>query len=180
MMMSIVIMWFDNVDFNYDIEYLSSTVQPYNHMYQLMICLVYYLGFDLIVNPSNKIDTILHHIESIGGLSLALYGRNVGILNNCVRNEFSTIYLALATICSKSKNKFIKKISPLFMMLFVPTFVWYRIIPSSKMIFIIISNIHLFIFDTIDFIHFIFFLIHIILQYYWGFLILKKIKKMLL
>ena len=179
-MMSLTVMWVDDVHFSYEVEYLSASVQPYDHMRELMICIIGYLGVDLVMNPSNKIDAVAHHVESIGGLSLALYGRSVGILNNCIRNEFSTIFLALGTICGKSKNKFLKKVAPVFMLFFIPTFVWYRIIPCTIMTFVVFSNLSTFINDNIGVLHLLFYCTHVTLQYYWMSLIMRKVIRMVI
>jgi hypothetical protein len=180
LMMSLYIYTFHNIDFIYTPEYLFSSTQQYEHMTNIIYVLTIYLIYDLIYNFSNyyntcAYDTIIHHINTLYGIFVSLLGYNIGISNNLIRNEFSSVWLALLLLSYKSDNILFKKLNPFFMIIFSFTFILYRIIPCSIMMYIIIDNYILIFKDNINISLMIMFIIHLSLQYYWFSLIIKKI-----
>ena len=120
-------------------------------------------------------DKLIHHINSICGLTLSLYGYNIGVLNNLIKNEVSTIWLSLMALSYSSTNILFKKLNPIFIILFIITFINYRIIPCSTIMYVMLINVNSHIYTFINIIHFIIFFIHLMLQYYWFLLIIKKL-----
>ena len=163
--------------FIYDVDYMASTNQPYQNNYYISILLVLYLFVDLWYNDQNKLDTHIHHVESIIGLLFSLYNKNVGIANNCLLNEVSTIWLSLLTITAKFTGNTAKFIQTFTLLMFTTTFVTYRIIPVSGMFVIITQNIERFAYDTTTCVQVLSFFVHTILQYYWFILIINKIHR---
>ena len=168
--------FFYDVPFIYDAEYLFSNKQPFEHISKLMICIIIYLFLDfyLCLNKSIKIDKILHHIGGITAYSIALLGYNVGVMNNCVKNEITNIWLNLYKISKKSNNIILKKIYPISVILFLFTYITHRIIPCTIMMIQIIRNKDIIKWDIYSYIDLVLFTIHNILQYYWFKIILTQ------
>lgn len=175
LVMSINVYWFHNIPFVYENSYLFTNVQPYEHLNQILYCVDSYLIMDLLCNSSNKFDTLLHHIAGITGITISLIGNNVGVLNNCVRNEISTIWLALGTISNKSNFPLFKRLNPIFMLIFAITFVSHRIIPCTIIMYKMITNIEMVAHSPLSIIQSCSYIFHIGLQYYWFSLIVKNI-----
>ena len=165
---SVYVCLFANAPLQYDAEYLFGTVQPYEPMSQVVGCIVTYLACDLLYRPKEW-DVMIHHVESLMGLTLALLGYNVGVLNNCVLNEYSTIWLVLLHYAkTHSTIPLVRKwLLPSSWALFVVTFVTYRIIPCSAMLWAIASYWAQVVHDAPSLIHVLCFLSHCGLQFYW-------------
>ena len=175
LVMSMNVYMFHNIPFIYDTEYLFANVQPYEHLTPVLYCVDVYLIMDLLCNSSNKFDTLLHHVAGITGISISLLGNNVGVLNNCIRNEISTIWLALGTISHKSDLHLFKCLNPIFMMIFAITFVSHRIIPCSLIMYQMITNTSMVAYSPLSLAQSCSYIFHLGLQYYWFSLIAKNI-----
>lgn len=172
--MGLNVYFFHDVPFRYDTEYLFSNTQPFEHINKLIICVIIYLFLDSYFSKAIKIDKILHHIGGITAYSIAIYGYNLGIVNNCVKNEITNIWLNLYKITKKSNNIILKKIYPISVILFLFTYIAYRIIPSTIMMIEILRYWDISTRNVLSQIHVFLYINHIILQYYWFKIILTQ------
>lgn len=159
--------------FIYDAEYLSLTTQPYPSNQAVSVLVLFYLFIDLWCNNENRLDTHIHHVECIIGILLGLYGTNVGMVNNCLLNEVSTIWLSLLVF---SKKYGFPMLSDALMVPFIIQFVTYRVLPISFMLFVMAGNLNKFTPSGAAVVHSCVFIVHACLQYYWFVLIVLKIK----
>ena len=168
--------FFYDVPFIYDAEYLFSNKQPFENISKLMICIIIYLFLDfyLCLNKSIKIDKILHHFGVIIASLLALFGNNVGVINNCVKAEVTNLWLNLYKISKKSNNIILKKIYPISVILFLFTYITHRIIPTTIIMIKVFYNFNILMQNIYSQFHVILFIPHIILQYYWFKIILTQ------
>ena len=174
--MSLFISFF-SVDFDYGLSYLGSSVQYYPHMNQLINCLIIYLIEDLLFDPYIDQVMIFHHCEAILGLSLGQLGYFTGGINNTVRNEISTMWLALYYLTKDLTNKHLSNSSNGFFLVFLYSYLKNRIIPLTKMIWIGFYNFNHFYVQSHNIFGVIMFLntIHTVIQYYWFYSIIKII-----
>ena len=172
--MSLFIYYY-RINFGYELDYLSSQKQYYPQMTQLKNCLIIYLIESLLFDSLNDKVMVIHHLESISGLIFGQLGNFVGATNNTVLNEISSIWLCLFTILKDSPNRILKESSMSFFFIFVYSFINNRIIPLTKMSYIFFGNISYL--STVKLFHVInfFLLFHTIIQYYWLFLMGRKI-----
>ena len=174
-----VFIYFYSVDFQYNLSYLGNSVQVYSHMSKLINCLIIYLIEDLLFDPYIDKIMVVHHVEAIVGLSIGQLGNFTGGLNNTVRNEISTMWLALYYLTKDLGNLYIKSSSNLFFLVFLFSYTQNRIIPLTKMLWISFYNFNYFYSGT----HNVFFIIitlniiHTFIQYYWFYNILRIIHK---
>lgn len=171
---SIVVLIFCDLNFNYNVEYMSSSTQIRSTNSFASFVLLFYLIVDFWFNNENTCATHLHHIESAIGIMISIYGKNVGVVNNCFLNEASTIWLCLIVIFNKHG---FKQIGDALLIPFTLTFVTHRIFPLSVMLVIMVQNIDRFAYDEVTMVHFALFLVHTGLQYHWFALIVKKAYK---
>ena len=179
LVLSLNIYIFYDVPLMYNYEYLISSIQPYEHIKQLTQCLISYLFVDLLFNPNIEKQMIFHHINVIITLIISLFGNNIGIANNCITSEISTIWLMIIIILSDTELLIFKTLKNLFMLLFTITFINYRIIPCIMMTISIINNIEYITFTNINILHALTGIIHSGLQYYWFILLMNKIYNIL-
>ncbi len=170
-----VFIYYYQIDFEYQPEYLASSTQKYPHMSKLNRCLVIYLIESLFFDQLNDPVMVLHHIASSFGLLLGLRGHFLGAINNCLLNELSSIWLSLFTLARKSSNRIINNTSFGLLLMFLYSFLENRVIPLTRMNYIFWTNINYF--SKVDYWYLIFMLciIHTSIQYYWLQLMLKKI-----
>ena len=168
---------FYSVEINYDLSYLGSSIQHYPHMNQLVNCLIIYLIEDLLFDPYIDKVMILHHCESILGLSIGQLGYLTGGLNNIIRNEISTMWLALYYLTKDFTNTYIKNSSNTFFLVFLYSYIRNRIIPITKILWIFLYNFNYFYPKTLNILYVIISLniIHLFIQYYWFYNIMKII-----
>jgi len=103
----------------------------------VVLCVVVYLLVDVrrAIRSDDTVDVLVHHGESLVGLGLSLWGYNVGVLNNCVLSEYSTLWLAVAHFAKLSTNGLVRTcVQPVSLGLFVVTFIAYRIVPCLTML----------------------------------------------
>ena len=175
LLVSLVVYFGCHPEFIYDVEYMSSTIQPYPFNQTVAVLLMFYLFIDLWYNNENRLDTHIHHVESIIGILLGLYGTNVGMVNNCLLNEVSTIWLSLV-VFSRKYEFFM--LSDILMVPFLFKFVAYRVFPISYMLLVMTQNLDRFTYNKTVIVHSSVFILHACLQYYWFTLIVLKIKRM--
>jgi hypothetical protein len=169
------IYFFHDTPFIYDTEYLFSDTQPFEHINKQIICIIISLFLDLFINNTIKIDNILHHIGGITAYSIAIFGYNLGIVNNCVKNEITNIWLSLYKISKKSNNFILKKyLFPVSVILFIITYITYRIIPGTIMMIEILRNWDISIRNIYSQTQVVLYIIHICLQYFWFRIIIKQ------
>lgn len=168
---------FYSVEINYDLSYLGSSIQHYTHMNQLVNCLIIYLIEDLLFDPYIDKVMILHHCESIIGLSIGQLGYLKGVLNNIIRNEISTMWLAFYYLTKDFTNKYIKNSSNTFFLVFLYSYIRNRIIPITKILWIFLYNFNYFYPKNLNILYVIISLniIHLFIQYYWFYNIIKII-----
>ena len=159
----------------YDVDYLLGTDQPYEPMVPLMWCLVAYLACDSLYRPPEW-DVRAHHAESLLGLVLALGGYNVGVLNNCVLSEYSTVWLAVLHHARQSTVAWVRRwVALVSWVLFVATFVHYRIVPCVTMGWIFVRELPRMTRDPLSTLHTGAFVVHCALQLYWGGKIARRV-----
>ena len=179
LILSLNVYIFYDVPLMYNYEYLISSIQPYEHIKQLTQCLISYLVIDVLFNPNIEKQLIFHHINVIITLIISLFGNNIGVANNCIISEISTIWLSIIIIISDTELLILKKIKNVCMLLFTITFIKYRIIPCIMMTISIINNIEYITISNINIIHALTGIIHSGLQYYWFILLMNKLYNIL-
>ena len=170
---------FYSVEINYDLSYLGSSTQYYPHMNQLVNCLIIYLIEDLLFDPYIDKVMILHHCEAILGSSIGQLGNYTGAINNTIRNEISTMWLALFYLTKDSTNTYIKNSSNTFFLVFLYSYIQNRIIPLTRLSWIFFYNFNYFYTLSHNFFYVVLCVntIHTIIQYYWLYNIIKIIFK---
>lgn len=155
-----------NIPFIYTDDYLFSDIQPYPHLIQLTNCVNLFLMIDFRNHLTNY-EMIFHHISCIVGMTISLSGFNVGISNNCIKNEYTTAWLALATLSLKYEKY--QRYNSILITIFIYTFFFYRVVPCSMIMYRIMVNYTLITRNIITIIQFLAFTIHCIIQYLWFF-----------
>jgi hypothetical protein len=178
---SVYVCAFADAPLRYDVDYLFGSVQPYEQMTPLIGCIMTYLLCDLLYLPKEW-DVRIHHIESLCGLGLAQLGYNIGVLNNCVLNEYSTIWLVLLHYTKPSTHPLVRALlAPASWALFAVTFVYYRVIPCTVILGTIGSHWARVAHDGPSTLHVLLFFVHCGLQFYWlakiGTLVVRKIHR---